>query len=84
MPLNEVLRELVALAVRAGLEVRFDAMDPKASSRGGSCTLRGRRIVVVDRGAPLADQVAVVVAALAEVEMSAMYVPSILRRRASA
>ena len=31
-----------------------------------------------------AEAQAVVVAALAEVEMSAMYVPSILRRRASA
>ena len=84
MQLLEVLAELVGLAERVGLDVRFDAMDPKASSRGGSCTLRGKRIVVVDRGAPLADQVAVLVAALAEVELSAMYVPPLLRRRASA
>jgi hypothetical protein len=83
VPLSEVLRELVALAERVGLLIRFDAMDPRSSSRGGSCILNGRRVVVVDRGAPVADQVGVLVRALADMNLSATYVPRLLRRRAS-
>jgi hypothetical protein len=80
--LSEVLRELVALAERVGLIIRFDAMDPRSSSRGGTCILNGRRVVVVDRRAPVADQVGVLVRALAELNLRTTYVPSLLRRRA--
>jgi len=83
VPLSQVLRELLALSERVGLEVRFDAMDPRASSRGGTCILHGKRVVVIDRGAPLADQVGVLVGALAELDVKPMYVPQVLRRRAS-
>ncbi len=82
MPLSQILRELLTLAERVGLDVRFDAMDPRASSRGGTCIVHGKRVVVIDRSAPLADQVGVLVRALATVNMTAMYVPSLLRKRA--
>ena len=82
MPLSQMLRELLTLAERVGLDVRFDAMDARASSRGGTCILHGKRLVVIDRGAPLADQIALLVAALAQVDMTPMYVPKLLRKLA--
>ena len=83
VPLSQILRELLTLAERVGLDVRFDAMDPRASSRGGTCILHGKRVVVIDRGAAVADQVGVLVGALAQVEMTPMYVPKLLRKRAA-
>jgi hypothetical protein len=77
-----MLRELLTLAERVGLDVRFDAMDPRVSSRGGTCILHGKRVVVIDRGAPLADQIGVLVKALGQIDVTAMYVPKLLRKRA--
>lgn len=84
MPLSQMLRELVLLAERVGLTVRFDAMDTRASSRGGTCIIHGKRTVLVDAGAPVADQIGVLVRALGELDVTAMYVPAILRKRSSA
>ncbi len=82
MPLSQMLRELLTLAERVGLDVRFDVMGLRASSRGGMCILHGKRVVVIDRGASLTDQIGVLVAALAQVDMTPMYVPKLLRKLA--
>jgi len=76
-----MLRELERLAGRLGLEVRFEAFDPKASRRGGLCRLRGEPLVLVDAHAPTVEQVAVLCDALARLDIEILYVPPLLRAR---
>ena len=83
MELARLFDELCAAARRAGVDVRlepFAAAVPDAKApRGGLCTLRGRRTIVVDEAAPLPDRVAALAGALAHVDLEAIFVPPIVR-----
>jgi hypothetical protein len=78
---DEMLGQLERLARRIGLEVRFEAFDPRASRRGGLCTLRGTPLVLVDAHATTLDKVGVLCDALARFDIEVMYVPPALRAR---
>ena len=82
------LRVLEELLSRLGIEVRCEALDVSASSSpGGRCRLHARELVIVDRNAPLAEQVGVLLDVLAGLDLSAVWVPPAIRqeveRRAS-
>ncbi|HEY4116651.1 MAG TPA: hypothetical protein VGM56_02295 [Byssovorax sp.] len=83
MELRRLFDELVRAAERASVDVRLDAFDPQLSDvkrpRGGLCTLRGQRLIVVDAALPLPEQVATVAAALARVDLDHLYLPPIVR-----
>lgn len=82
MQLDRVLELLVDLAGRAGLEVRFVHFDPRfVTGPGGLCKMSDRDVVMVDRRALLADQVAIITRALSKRGVRAMFVPELLRRR---
>jgi hypothetical protein len=82
MELDRVLELLVDLSARAGLEVRFVQFDPRfVTGPGGMCKMSDRDVVMVDRRALLADQVAVITRALSKRGVQAMFVPQLLRRR---
>lgn len=68
MELSRLLAELTAVAERAGLAVRSERLVAVAR-RGGLCTVRGRRTLLVDASAPLPDQIAVIAAALATLDL---------------
>jgi hypothetical protein len=76
-----MLRELERLARRMGVEVRFESFDPKATRRGGLCTLRGSPLVLVDAHATTLDKVGVLCEALARFDVEVMYVSPMLRAR---
>ena len=78
---DHMLHELKRLAGRMGIEVRFEPFDPKASRRGGLCTLRGNPLVLVDAHAPTLDKVGVLCEALARFDVEVLYVPPLLRAR---
>lgn len=83
MTLEHLLDELARVAARVGLEVRLEAFEAGLREarvpRGGLCTVRGRRVVLVDSAAPLPDQVAMLATALAEVETEQVFMPPIAR-----
>lgn len=84
MELERVLDLLVDLAERAGLEVRFVQFDPRfVAGPGGLCKMSERDVVMVDRRALVADQVAVITRALSKRGVRAMFVPQIPRGRVS-
>lgn len=84
MELDRILSLLVDLAGRAGLEVRFVEFDPRyVAGPGGVCRMSERDVVMVDRRALLADQVALITRALSRRGVRAMFVPELLRRRAT-
>jgi len=80
---KDILAELVRLAHRAGVGVRFDALGRNlAENRGGLCWLRGRPVVILDASGPILDQVGVLASSLRAFDLEALYVPPFLRRRA--
>ena len=55
MELNEQLDELLLLAEKLGIEVRKVHL---TGDGGAICTIRGKKVLFVDKNAPLAEQLA--------------------------
>jgi hypothetical protein len=83
MQLERLLEELTRAAERAGIQVRTEVFDPNLSDvrrpRGGLCTLRGIRLILVDAKLPLPERIATLAAALAEVDLDHLFLPPIVR-----
>jgi hypothetical protein len=77
----EILHELERIADRMGVKVRFEAFDGSASRRGGLCKVRGERRIVVDAGASIVEQIAVLEAALAKLDLDAVFASPLVRAR---
>lgn len=57
---NELLlQELMATAARANIEVRTEKLLREVGyhARSGGCRVKGQRLIIVDRDAPVRDQV---------------------------
>ena len=56
---EDALVELIAAAGRMNIEVRTEKLLREVGyhARSGGCSLKGRRILIVDRDAPLRDQI---------------------------
>jgi hypothetical protein len=80
---EEVFRELLNVAERAGISVRLEPMDPELFERrhGGLCKIEGVRTILVDSAASLEEQLAVLLRALGQVELDAIYMRPGLRNR---
>ena len=83
MELARLLDELTHAAERAGIRVRTESFDPNLSDvkrpRGGLCTLRGERILLVDAKLPLPERIATIAEALASVDLEHIFLPPIVR-----
>lgn len=65
MDSEAVLAELLDLAEKLGIEVRRELLGGEG---GGLCLLRGRKVLFVDTGADLVEQVGKTAAALSDVD----------------
>jgi hypothetical protein len=83
MELGRLYAELVQAAGKIGLELREEPFETGLSEarvpRGGLCTVRGARVILVDTNAALPDRVAMLAVALSEVDLDAVYLPPIVR-----
>ena len=83
MELARLLDELTRAAERAGVRVRVEAFDPNLSDvkrpRGGLCTLRSERLILVDAKLPLPEQIATLAEALAGVDLEHLFLPPVVR-----
>lgn len=63
-----VLQELIAAAGRMNIEVRTEKLLREVGyhARSGGCSLKGQRMIIVDRDAPLRDQIEFLTEALAD------------------
>jgi len=66
--LEELFKELLALAETQGLQVRKEKLLREVGyhARSGSCRLREQNLVILDRDAPLRDQVEFLATELSE------------------
>jgi hypothetical protein len=83
MDLAQLYDELAHAAAKVGVEVREELFEAGLREarvpRGGLCTVHGRRVILVDSGEPLPDRIAMLAAALAEVDLDAVYVAPAVR-----
>jgi hypothetical protein len=83
MELARLLDELTRAAERAGITVRTESFDPNLSDvkrpRGGLCTLRGARLILVDAKLPLPEQIATIAEALAGVDLEHLFLTPVVR-----
>jgi hypothetical protein len=83
MELARLFEELTRAAQRAGIEVREEAFDPNLSDvkrpRGGLCTLRGERLILVDAKLPLPERIATLAGALSAVDLENVFLAPIVR-----
>ena len=75
MPPEQVLAQLVELAKRTGIRVRFDEVQTTSSSKGGLCIVRGEPLVVVDVHASPTEQAEILATALQRFGVWPMYLP---------
>lgn len=73
-------RLLEQLAERLEIDVRYEAMGgERGASAGGLCRLNSRRMIIIDRNAPRAEQVGVLLDSLCRSDLEALYVPPAIR-----
>lgn len=65
--------ELLRVAGTLGVAVRVEPFETPARAGGGSCVLRGKRLVLIDRTAPLRERIAAFAGALAELEIESVF-----------
>ena len=70
MESRELLRQLVTLGERCGFEVRIEPME----TPGGACRVGGKAIIFLNEAADVADALDVMKAALADTDLSNVYV----------
>jgi hypothetical protein len=83
MDLPRLFDELAHAAERAGVKVREEVFDPNLSDvkrpRGGLCTLRGERLILIDAKLPLPERIATLAEALASVDLEGVFMPPVVR-----
>ena len=83
MELQRLLEELTRAAERAGIGVREACFDENLSDvrrpRGGLCTLRGDRIILIDAKLPVRERIGTLAEALSGVDLEHLFLPPIVR-----
>ncbi|MFO0638281.1 MAG: hypothetical protein U0183_03645 [Polyangiaceae bacterium] len=74
-----LLRTLVTLARKVGVEVREVELSPLQRTRGGECRVHGKTVVLLDVTSPTFDRACLVAAALAKRDLSGIALPAELR-----
>ncbi len=75
-----MLEQLEQIAGGLGIEVRYETMRKESSfNPGGLCRVRGEPVVIVNRKAPVSEQVEVLASALNRFDLSGVYLRPGLR-----
>ncbi len=78
-----LLQLLLDLAQRLGFEIRTSPLTPRDQEltvRSGACVLRGRRLILLDRGAPAGEKCSALLEALRGEDLSGIFVPPAVRQ----
>jgi hypothetical protein len=80
MSANEGMVELLeSVADQLGVKVSYEAL--AAGSAGGLCRVKGEYRLIVDKRAPLGDRLATLAQGLAQLDWSALDLPTAVRAR---
>jgi hypothetical protein len=65
--------ELLQAAKKLGVEVRMEPFETPATMGWGLCVVRGEKLVLIDRSAPLPDRILALARALSELESERVF-----------
>jgi hypothetical protein len=65
--------ELLRVTAALGVAVRIEPFETPATAGGGSCLIRGERLIVIDATAPLAIRISALGRALSELETDVVF-----------
>ncbi len=75
-----LLGHLEALAETLGVQVRYEDLEGEAlSSPGGLCRIRGRQVIMVNKGGSIGEKAGTLARALRRFDLSKVYVRPALR-----
>jgi putative aminopeptidase FrvX len=70
---ERLLAELFRAAEKLGIEVRIEPFDTGGTSAGGICKLRGKRVVLIDASASVAEQASALAEVLSNLDHERVY-----------
>jgi hypothetical protein len=65
--------ELLRATKNLGVAVRVEPFEMPATAAGGSCVLRGERLILIDAQAPLRERIGALARALSELETETIF-----------
>ena len=77
---EQITDALEQAAAQMGVRVRYEAMTGDSAGAGGLCKIRGEWTVIMDRKATPSDRAAMLVEALSEFDVDAVYLPPEIRQ----
>lgn len=83
MKAEQITEALEHAATQVGVSVRYEAMTGDSAGAGGLCKIRGQWTVIMDRKATPSDRAGMLLDALANFDMDAIYLPPEIRQALS-
>ncbi|MBC8132018.1 MAG: hypothetical protein H7X95_03480 [Deltaproteobacteria bacterium] len=77
---EQITEALEQAAGQVGVSVRYETMTGDSAGAGGLCKIRGEWTVIMDRKATPSDRAAMLVDALSEFDVDAIYLPPEIRQ----
>lgn len=77
---EQITEALEQAAVQVGVRVRYETMTGDSAGAGGLCKIRGEWTVIMDRKSPPSDRVAMLVEALSQFDVDAVFLPPEIRQ----
>ena len=77
---EQITDALEQAAAQMGVRVRYEVMTGDSAGAGGLCKIRGEWTVIMDRKATPSDRAAMLVEALSEFDVDAVYLPPEIRQ----
>ena len=77
---EQITEALEQAAAQVGVRVRYEAMTGDSAGAGGLCKIRGEWTVIMDRKSPPSDRAAMLVEALSQFDVDAVFLPPEIRQ----
>jgi hypothetical protein len=77
---EQITEALEQAAAQVGVRVRYEAMTGDSAGAGGLCKIRGAWTVIMDRKSPPSDRAAMLVEALSQFDVDAVFLPPEVRQ----
>lgn len=74
-----LIEELEALAHQLHIDIRYEVFSGETRSPGGMCRIRGRRVIILNKGGSIREKATTLTRALSRFDLSSIYLKPALR-----
>lgn len=76
---DQLYEELEQILVKLGVEIREDPIDEGVNSRGGLCSIKGRRLLIVNRNLAISEKNKLIMQSLQSFDLESIYLKPYVR-----